>query len=87
MMDVTERYVYMPPELTAEKTFCSPWMTYAGAIAYTQFSRSKIEKAATANTLRSTGSGKNRRFHREWLDAWMIAGSPTSMAVENAVTR
>ena len=53
--------------------FYSPWMRYADVAAYSHFSISKIEKAVAAGKLKSTGSGKNRRFHRDWIDQWITS--------------
>ena len=51
------------------------WYTTREAAAYTRRHPVTVRKAAAAGTLRSTqsGSGRGRRYRREWLEAWVRA--------------
>lgn len=50
------------------------WLTTREAAQYTKRAIVTIHRHAAAGTLKSTqgGSGRGRRYRREWLDQWLM---------------
>jgi len=63
-----------------EWTLSDPWLTTAQAAALTGLSEKTIRRAYLTRRLEHTRVGRNIRFRRSWLDAYVEQGRVQAVA-------